>query len=153
MHRAPPALQALALLAFLAYQAWGVYCAVNPFPHPDEAPPNRLVSLVIWKMFAPYDPTDWRVDFEGRDGERWVVLPMFEWVPRTPDGGVMWEKAMILRQPSFRTPFLRRACARSGLPQVRAVWRSWPKVPGQPPGTAEITREKVLSTLDCAEAT
>lgn len=144
-----PLVQALALLAFAAYQVAGVTCAVYPFQHPDEDPPSKAVSLVIWKMFAPYDPTDWRVDFEGLDGETWRVLPMLEWVPRTPDGGVQWEKAMILRTPSFRLPFLRRACERSGLPQVRAVWRSWPKVPGQAPGSAPIHREKVLSTLAC----
>ena len=144
-------LQHLALLAFAVYQAVGVYLAVNPFPHPDEDPPGKVVSLVIWKMFAPYDPTDWRVDFEGQDGEGWTPLPMLEWVPETPDGGILWEKAMILRSPSFRLPFLRAACQHSGRPAVRAVWRSWPKVPGQPPSTAPITREKVLATLSCAE--
>ena len=151
MHRPTAILRVLLLAIFAIYQGYGVYCAVNPFQHPDEEPPSRLVGLVIWKMFAPYDPTDWRVDFEGQRQGAWEPLPMLEWVPRTPDGGVMWEKAMILRTPSFRRPFLRRACQRSGLPLVRVVWRSWPKIPGLAPAGAPVTREKVLATLDCAE--
>lgn len=151
VHRGLAIPRLLLLVVFAIYQGYGVYCAVNPFQHPDEEPPSRLVGLAIWKMFAPYDPTDWRVDFEGQRDGAWEPLPMLDWVPRTPDGGVMWDKAMMLRTPSFRLPFLRRACARSGLPQVRAVWRSWPKVPGQPPASAPVTREKVLAVLDCAE--
>ena len=151
MHRLTNPLRLLLLVIFAIYQGYGVYCAVNPFRHPGDEEPSRLVGLVVWKMFAPYDPTDWRVDFEGQRDGAWEALPMLEWVPRTPDGGVMWDKAMMLRTPSFRLPFLRRACERSGLPQVRAVWRTWPKVPGQAPGSAPVTREKVLATLRYGE--
>lgn len=151
MPRPAAIVQLLALALFAAFQAYGVWCAVNPFTPPDSEPPNRMVGLAIWKMFAPYDPTNWRVDFEGKQGEAWVPLPMTDWVPRTPDGTLLWEKAMILRTPSFRVPFLEEACARSGRPAVRAVWRSWPKVPGQPVDSAPVSREKVLATRTCGQ--